>query len=64
MPKNIIEVGFVPIDLLNYITSNGFKLYCIDEITEKLIHVSNNEEILKLCSTTNNTIGRNLFCEK
>ena len=64
MPKNIIEVGFVPIDLLNYITSNDFKLYCIDEKTKKLLHVSNNEEILKLCSSTNNTISRNLFCEK
>jgi predicted transcriptional regulator with HTH domain len=64
MPKNIMEVGFVPIDLLNYITSNGFKLYCIDERTKKLLDVSNNEEILKLCSSTNNTISRNLFCEK
>ena len=64
MPKNIIEAGFVPIDLLNYITSNGFKLYCIDEKTKKLLRVSNNEEVLKLCSYTNNTISRNLFCEK
>ena len=64
MPKNIMEAGFMPIELLNYLTLYDFKLYSIDEITEKLIHVSNNEEILKLCSTTNNTIGRNLFCEK
>ena len=64
MPKNIMEAGFMPIELLNYLTLHDFKLYCIDEITEKLIHVSNNEEILKLCSTTNNTISRNLFCEK
>ena len=64
MPKNIMETGFMPIELLNYLTLYDFKLYCIDEITEKLIHVSNNEEILKLCSTTNNTISRNLFCEK
>ena len=64
MPKNIMEAGFMPIELLNYLTLYDFKLYCIDEITEKLIHVSNNEEILKLCSTTNNTISRNLFCEK
>ena len=64
MPKNILETGFMPIELLNYLTLYDFKLYCIDERTEKLIHVSNNEEILKLCSTTNNTISRNLFCEK
>ena len=64
MPKNIMEADFIPIELLNYLTLHDFKLYCIDEITEKLIHVSNNEEILKLCSTTNNTISRNLFCEK
>ena len=64
MPKNIMEAGFMPIELLNYLTLYDFKLYCIDEITEKLIHVSNNEEILKLCSTTNNTISRNLFCKK
>jgi len=36
----------------------------IQDQSKKLIHVSNNEEILKLCSTTNNTISRNLFCEK
>ena len=64
MPKNTMEAGFTPIELLNYLTSHDFKLYCIDERTKKLLHVSNNEEILKLCSSTNNTIGRNLFCEK
>ena len=63
-PKNTMEAGFTPIELLNYLTSHDFKLYCIDERTKKLLHVSNNEEILKLCSSTNNTIGRNLFCEK
>ena len=64
MPENTIEVGFTPIELLNYLTSNDFKLYCMDNKTKKLLHVSNNEEIVKLCSTTNNTISRNLFCEK
>ena len=64
MPKNTMEAGFTPIELLNYLTSHDFKLYCIDERTKKLLHVSNNEEVLKLCSSTNNTIGRNLFCEK
>jgi len=64
MPKNTMEAGFTPIELLNYLTSYDFKLFCIDESTKKLLHVSNNEEILKLCSSTNNTIGRNLFCEK
>ena len=64
MPENIMEVGFTPIELLNYLTSNGFKLYCMDEKTKKLLYVSNNEEILRLCSTTNNTISRNLLCEK
>ena len=64
MPENTMEVGFTPIELLNYLTSNDFKLYCMDNKTKKLLHVSNNEEIVKLCSTTNNTINRNLFCEK
>ena len=64
MPKNTMEAGFIPIELLNYLTSYDFKLFCIDESTKKLLHVSNNEEVLKLCSSTNNTIGRNLFCEK
>ena len=64
MPENTIEVGFTPIELLNYLTSNDFKLYCIDDKTKKLLYVSNNEEIVKLCSTTDNTISRNLFCEK
>ena len=64
MPENTMEVGFTPIELLNYLTSNDFKLYCMDNKTKKLLHVSNNEEIVKLCSTTNNTISRNLFCEK
>ena len=64
MPKNIMEAGFTPIELLNYLISHNFKLYCIDESTKRLLYVSNNEEILKLCSSTNNTISRNLFCEK
>jgi len=64
MPENTMEVGFTPIELLNYLTSNNFKLYCMDDKTKKLLHVSNNEEIVKLCSTTDNTISRNLFCEK
>jgi len=64
MPENTMEVGFTPIELLNYLTSNDFKLYCMDDKTKKLLHVSNNEEIVKLCSTTDNTISRNLFCEK
>ena len=64
MPKNIMEADFIPIELLDYLTSNGFKLYCMDEKTKKLLYVSNNEEILRLCSTTNNTISRNLLCEK
>ena len=64
MPENTIEVGFTPIELLNYLTSNDFKLYCMDNKTKKLLYVSNNEEIIKLCSSTNNTISRNLFCEK
>jgi FkbM family methyltransferase len=63
-PKNTMEAGFTPIELLNYLTSHDFKLYCIDERTKKLLRVSKNEEILKLCSSTNNTISRNLFCEK
>ena len=61
---DIMEVGFAPIEVLNLLTSIGFKLYCIDERAKKLLRVSNNDEILKLCSTTNNTISRNLFCEK
>ena len=64
MPENTMEAGFTPIELLNYLTSNDFKLYCMDDKTKKLLYVSNNEEIVKLCSTTNNTISRNLFCEK
>ena len=64
VPKDTIEAGFIPIELLNYLKSNGFKLYCMDEKTKKLLYVSNNEEILRLCSTTNNTISRNLLCEK
>ena len=64
MPENTMEVGFTPIELLNYLTSNDFKLYCMDDKTKKLLYVSNNEEILRLCSTTNNTISRNLLCEK
>ena len=64
VPENIMEVGFAPIGVLNLLTSIGFKLYCIDERAKKLLRVSKNEEILKLCSSTNNTISRNLFCEK
>ena len=64
MPENTMEAGFTPIELLNYLISHNFKLYCIDESTKKLLYVSNNEEIIKLCSSTNNTISRNLFCEK
>ena len=29
MPENTMEVGFTPIELLNYLTSNDFKLYCL-----------------------------------
>ena len=61
---DIMEVGFAPIEVLNLLTSIGFKLYCLDERAKKLLRVSNNDEILKLCSTTTNTISRNLFCEK
>jgi len=61
---DIMEVGFAPIEVLNLLTSIGFKLYCLDEKAKKLLRVTNNDEILKLCSTTNNTISRNLFCEK
>ena len=61
---DIMEVGFAPIEVLNLLTSIGFKLYCIDERAKKLLRVSNNDEILKLSSTTTNTISRNLFCEK
>ena len=64
MPENTIEAGFAPIELLNYLTSHDFKIYCIDEKTKKLLYVSNNEEIIKLCLSTNNTIRTNLFCEK
>ena len=64
MQINTIQAGFTPIKLLNYLTSYDFKLFCLDDRTKKLLHVSNNEEVLKLCSSTNNTIGRNLFCEK
>ena len=59
-----MEACFAPIELLNYLTSYDLKLFCIDESTKKLLYVSNNEEILKLCSSTNNTISKNLFCEK
>ena len=61
---DIMEVGFAPIEVLNLLTSIGFKLYCIDDRAKKLLRVSNNDEILKLCLSTNNTISRNLFCEK
>ena len=64
MQINTIQAGFTPIKVLNYLTSYDFKLFCLDDRTKKLLHVSNNEEVLKLCSSTNNTIGRNLFCEK
>ena len=42
MPKNTMEAGFTPIELLNYLTSYDFKLFCIDESTKKLLQVSNN----------------------
>ncbi len=64
MQINTIQAGFTPIEVLNYLTSYDFKLFCLDDRTKKLLHVSNNEEILKLCSSTNNTISKNLFCEK
>ena len=64
MQINTIEAGFTPIKVLNYLTSYDFKLFCLDERTKKLLHVSNNEEILKLCATLNNYISINLFCEK
>ena len=64
MPKNTMEAGFTPIKVLNYLTSYDFKLFCLDDSTKKLLHVSNNEEILKLCVTPYNYISINLFCEK
>ena len=64
MQINTIQAGFTPIEVLNYLTSYDFKLFCLDERTKKLLHVSNNEEILKLCATLNNYISINLFCEK
>ena len=64
MQINTIEAGFTPIKVLNYLTSYDFKLFCLDDSTNKLLHVSNNEEILKLCVTPNNYISINLFCEK
>ena len=33
------------------------KIYALENLKQY-------EEVLKLCSSTNNTIGRNLFCEK
>ena len=64
MQINTIQAGFTPIKVLNYLTSYDFKLFCLDDSTNKLLHVSNNEEILKLCVTPNNYISINLFCEK
>ena len=64
MQINTIQAGFTPIKVLNYLTSYDFKLFCLDDSTKKLLHVSNNEEILKLCATLNNYISINLFCEK
>ena len=64
MQINTIQAGFTPIEVLNYLTSYDFKLFCLDDRTKKLLHVSNNEEILKLCATLNNYISINLFCEK
>ena len=64
MQINTIQAGFTPIKVLNYLTSYDFKLFCLDDSTKKLLHVSNNEEILKLCATPNNYISINLFCEK
>ena len=64
MQINTIQAGFTPIKVLNYLTSYDFKLFCLDDSTKKLLHVSNNEEILKLCVTPNNYISINLFCEK
>ncbi|MBL76907.1 MAG: hypothetical protein CL763_08305 [Chloroflexi bacterium] len=64
MPENVLEADFSPIELLDYLSSFNFKIHCIDEKTKELIHVSNNEEIIKLCSSQNNTLQRNLFCQK
>ena len=64
MQINTIQAGFTPIKVLNYLTSYDFKLFCLDDSTKKLLHVSNNEEILKLCATPHNYISINLFCEK
>ena len=64
MPENILEAGFSPIELLDYLSSFNFRIHCINEKTEELLYVSNNEEIIKLCSSTSNTHRRNLFCQK
>ena len=51
-------------ELLDFLESFDFKKFCIDEENNKLIQVSDKKKIIELCASHENTIGRNIFCQK
>ena len=51
-------------ELLDFLESFNFKKFCIDEENNKLIQVSDKKKIIELCASHENTIGRNIFCQK
>jgi len=51
-------------ELLDFLELFDFKKFCIDEKTNELIQVSDKKKIIELCASHENTIGRNIFCQK
>ena len=51
-------------ELLDFLELFNFKKFCIDEKNNELIQVSDKKKIIELCADHENTIGRNIFCQK
>jgi len=51
-------------ELLNFLELFDLKKFCIDEKNNELIQISDKKMILKLCASHENTISRNIFCQK
>jgi len=59
VPKHIMECGMVPNDILNFLQSYEFKIFCINEHENRIDPISNEKEILNSFPQ-----GINLFCKK
>jgi FkbM family methyltransferase len=59
IPNHIMDCGMIPKDILDFLQSYGFKIFCINEHKNKIEPVFNEKEIFDLFPH-----GINLFCKK